>query len=52
VTFDRLELSIGHGPLNSIKGDVSALEREIDELVDALDGLTPEETKDVEGAIR
>jgi hypothetical protein len=30
--------------------DVSALEREIDQLVDALYGLTPEEIKIVEGA--
>jgi hypothetical protein len=32
--------------------DVSALEREIDELVSALDGLTPEEIKTVEGAAK
>ena len=32
------------------KADVSALERELDELVYALYGLTPEEIKIVEGA--
>ena len=32
------------------EADVSALEREIDELVYALYGLTPEEIKTVEGA--
>jgi translation elongation factor EF-1beta len=34
------------------EADVSALEREIDELVYALCGLTPEEIKLVEGAAR
>jgi len=34
------------------KADVSALEREIDELVYALYGLTPEEIKIVEGAAK
>jgi hypothetical protein len=34
------------------RSDVSALEREIDELVYALYGLTPEEIKIVEGAVK
>ncbi len=34
------------------EADVSALEREIDELVYALYGLTPEEIKLVEGSVK
>ena len=36
----------------NLAADISALEREIDELVYALYGLTPEEIKIVEGAAK
>ena len=41
--------SCSHGRRGNVYADVSALEREIDELVYALHGLTPEEIQIVEG---
>jgi hypothetical protein len=49
---ERLVERILSGKARDAETDTSALEREIDELVYALYGLTPEEIKLVEGGVR